>query len=64
MGGEGNDEIVLGRNAPGAKIVLGGGDGNDRAEGFAFGFGEDANIVSLRGRMEASDVSVDRLGRL
>ena len=64
IGGEGNDEIVLGRNAPGAKIVLGGGDGHDRAEGFSFGFGEDANAVSLRGRVEASDVSVDRLGRL
>ena len=47
VGSEGNDEIVLGRNAPGAKIVLGGGDGHDRAEGFAFGFGEDANAVSL-----------------
>ena len=63
-GGKGNDNITMGKDASGAAVALKDGDGHDKVEGFQFGFGEEANAVSLRDGQSMSGVSVDSSGRL
>ena len=63
-GGKGNDNITMGKDASGAAVALKDGDGHDKVEGFRFGFGEEANAVSLWDGQSMSGVSVDSSGRL
>ena len=63
-GGKGNDNITMGEDASGAEVVFKDGDGHDKVKNFQFGFGENANAVSLPGGQGISGASVDTRGRL
>ena len=64
IGGKGSDLIKFGRNADGAKLGIGDGDGHDVAKGFSFGFDTDSNVVHILDGQGLGEAGVNSLGRL
>ena len=61
-GGKGNDNITMDKDASGAAVAIKNGDDHDKVTDFSFGFGEEANSVSLPGGM--NQAGIDSRGRL